>query len=243
MPKQVKNITYKSILKKLKSLSNQKAVAGMARYGINPKLNYGVSVTTLRKIAREMGKDHKLAQKLWTSGIRDAQILAVLIDDPKLVTKKQMGKWVKNIDSWDVCDLCCGHLFDKTKFAYEKALQWSSRKETFIKRAGFALMAWLAVHDKSGSDDKFLKFLPIIKKEALDERNYIKKAVNWALRQIGKRNPSLNKKAIEIAKQILRQRRIRLRRKKLDSRSARWIASDAIRELTSKAIQKRLNNK
>lgn len=217
----------------MKSLTNPEAVTGMAKYGIKPNKNYGISVTILRKIAKEIGKNHQLAQQLWKSGIRDARILAASIDDPQLITEKQMEEWVKTIDSWDICDHCCGNLFDKTEFAYGKAVQWSTRHETFIKRAGFSLMAWLAVHDKKADDRKFLKFLPIIRKQAHDERNYVKKAVNWALRQIGKRSISLNKKALETSRQI----------KKIDSKSARWIAADAIRELTSTAVHKRLKRK
>ena len=224
---------YEEILKRLKSLSNPKAVAGMARYGISQKNNYGVSVGTLRKIAKEIGRNQQLAQKLWSSGIRDARILAALVNDPKMITEEQMESWVKDFGSWDICDLCCGHLFDKTQFAYQKAVEWSSREEEFVKRAGFVLMAGLTVHNKKAVDEEFLKFLPIIKREATDNRNYVKKAVNWALRQIGKRNINLNEKAIETAKEI----------QKMYSRSAKWVASDAIRELTSEAVQKRLQNK
>ncbi len=141
-----------------------------------------------------------------------------------------MDRWVKDFDSWDVCDQCCGNLFDKAKAAHQKALEWSSRKEEFVKRAGFALMAALSVHDKKTSNATFLKFLEAIKKEATDERNFVKKAINWGLRQIGKRNLQLNRAAITAAKEI----------QKMDSRSARWIAADALRELTSAPIQKRL---
>jgi 3-methyladenine DNA glycosylase AlkD len=169
-------------------MADPKAVEGMARYGINPKNNLGVSVTTLRKLAKEIGKDHQLAQQLWSTGVRDARMIAVLIDEPKLVTEEQVESWVKDFNSWDVCDHCCGNLFDKTDFAYNKAFQWSKRKEEFIKRAGFALMAWLAVHDKETNDKQFERFLTTIKRESNDDRNYVKKAVNWALRNIGKRN-------------------------------------------------------
>ena len=224
---------YEKILKQLKSLSNPEAVAGMARFGINTKNTYGVSIPDLRKMAKGIGKNHILAQKLWDSGIHEARILAGMIDLPERVTEKQMEHWVKDFDSWDVCDQVCSNLFDKTKFAYPKAIKWSKRNEEFIKRAGFVLMAALAVHDKEASDKEFLKFLPIIKREATDERNFVKKAVNWALRQIGKRNPSLNKMAIQTAKELQRT----------DSKSARWIASDAIRELTSEAVQKKLVRK
>jgi 3-methyladenine DNA glycosylase AlkD len=220
------------ILKKLKSMSDKKAVEGMARFGINPKNTYGVSIPNLRKIAKEAGKNHVLAEQLWESGIHEARILACMIDKPQDVTEKQMDSWVSDFDSWDVCDQCCSNLFDKTGFAYKKAVEWSSRSEEFVKRAGFVLMATLSVHDKK-QDEAFLKFLPIIKRESDDERNFVKKAVNWALRQIGKRNSTLNKEAVKTAKEI----------NKMSSTSAKWIASDALRELTSSAVQKRLRNK
>lgn len=218
------------ILEQLKSLSNPKAIAGMARFGINPKNTYGVSIPVLRKMAKQIGKNHRLAEKLWHSGIHEARILAGMIDPPEMITQEQMEGWVRDFDSWDVCDQCCSNLFDKTKFAHQKAVEWSRRKEEFVKRAGFVLMATLAVHDKEADNQKFLRFVPIIKREATDERNFVKKAVNWALRQIGKRNRSLNKEAIKAAKEI----------QKMDSKSAKWIASDALRELTSEAVQKKL---
>ncbi len=224
---------YEEILKQFKSLSNPEAVAGMARFGINPSNTYGVSIPNLRKIAREAGKNHLLAQQLWSSGIHEARILASMIDIPENVTEEQMENWVDDFDSWDVCDQCCSNLFDKTEFAYQKAVKWSKKDEEFVKRAGFVLMAVLAVHDKKAKDEEFLKFLSIIKRESTDGRNFVKKAVNWALRQIGKRNLKLNQKAIEISKEI----------KRMDSKSSKWIASDAIRELTGEAIQKRLRIK
>jgi 3-methyladenine DNA glycosylase AlkD len=218
------------ILARLKALSNPKAVEGMARYGINPENTYGISIPNLRKIARETGKNHALAQELWASGIHEARILASMIDDPKIATEEQLESWVKDFDSWDVCDQCCMNLFEKTGLAYRKAVEWSESDEEFVKRAGFVLMARLAVSDKKADDKQFEAFLPIIRREASDNRNYVKKAVNWALRQIGKRNANLNRKAIEISKEI----------ENLDSRSAKWIASDAIRELTSEPVRKRL---
>ena len=221
---------YDDILKRLKSLANPMAVEGMARYGIRPAKAYGVSIPDLRDIARETGTDHGLAQRLWEAGIRETQILASLVDDPKMVTEDQMESWVKDFDSWDTCDQVCQNLFGVTKSAYQKAIEWSSSNKEFIKRAGFVLMAKLAVSDKTSGDKEFIKFLSIIKKESTDNRNFVKKAVNWALRQIGKRNVSLNKMAIETAEEI----------QQMDSRSARWIASDAIRELTSEAAQQRL---
>jgi len=224
---------YEEILKRLKSLSNPDAVAGMARFGISPKNTYGVSIPNLRKIAKEVGKNHLLAQQLWTSAIHEARILASMIDKSEVVTEKQMESWAKDFDSWDVCDQVCSNLFDKTPFAYRKAIEWSKRDEEFVKRAGFVLMATLSVHDKKAGDKQFEKFLPIIKRETTDERNFVKKAINWALRQIGKRNLTLNRKTIKTAKEI----------QEMDSKSAKWIASDALRELTSDAVQKRLRAK
>ena len=218
------------VLEKLKALSDPKALAGMARYGINPENTYGVSIPNLRKMAKEVGVDHALAQQLWVSGIHEALILASMIDDPKMATEEQLESWLKDFDSWDVCHQCCSNLFERTEFAYQKAIEWSSSDKEFIKRAGFVLMARLAVSDKKAVDIKFELFLPLIKREDGDNRNFVKKAVNWALRQIGKRNLNLNKKAIEIARGI----------QQMDSRSAKWIASDAIRELTSQAVQERL---
>jgi 3-methyladenine DNA glycosylase AlkD len=224
------SVGYDQVLKNLKSLSDPKAVEGMMRFGINPKNAYGVSIPNLRKMAKEIGKNHLLAQQLWSSGIHEARILAGMIDDSELVSKEQMENWVKDFDSWDVCDQCCSNLFDKTKFAHQKAVEWSKRHEEFVKRAGFVLMAALAVHDKKAGDQDFLKFLPIIVSESVDDRNFVRKAVNWALRQIGKRNLKLNKKAVETAREI----------QKLESRSPKWIASDAIRELTSKSVREKL---
>ena len=224
---------YQEIMKKLKSMSNPKNVEDMARFGISPKKNFGLTVAAVRKIAKEIGRDRKLAKQLWASGIREARLLASLIEDPRKITSKQMDKWVKDFDSWDICDLCCGNLFDCSPFAYKKVVQWSKRKEEFVKRAAFSLLAWLAVHDKKAEDEKFLKFLPLIKRESSDERNYVKKAVNWALRSIGKRNLAMNKAAIKISRDIY----------KIDSKAARWIASDAIRELTNKKVLQRIRGR
>ncbi|MBI4548254.1 MAG: DNA alkylation repair protein [Ignavibacteriae bacterium] len=205
----------------------------MARFGITSTKAYGVSVPTLRKIAKEIGTNREIAQQLWTTGILEARILAALVDNPVKVTERQMEQWVQEFDNWAVCDTCCGNLFDRTPFTWRKAIEWSKRKEEFVKRASFALMAWLAVHDKKADDKQFVKVFPLIKREATGERNFVKKAVNWALRQIGKRNLSLNDHAIRIAREI----------QKLNSSSAKWIASDALRELTGKAVQRRLSKK
>jgi len=221
------------IIKEIKSRRNPENIAGMARFGINPSNTYGVPIPVLRKMAKDIGKDHKLALKLWSSGIHEAQILASMVDDPKLVTDKQMATWVDQFDSWDVCDQCCMNLLDKTEHAFEKAKEFADSDKEFVKRAGFALMACLAVHDKSASDDRFEELLTMIVKGSADERNFVRKAVNWALRQIGKRNAELNKVAIETAKRIQRQ----------DSKAAKWIASDALKELTGEAVKKKLMEK
>jgi len=222
---------YDEVIERLESLSDSEAVKGMARFGINPENSYGISIPNLQKVARKIGKDHSLAEQLWSSGIRDARILACMIDDPKLITESQLERWVGDFDSWDVCDQCCNRLFQKTEFAYQKAIEWSERSEEFVKRAGFVLMTQLAVHDKKADDSRFLSFLPIIKREAEDKRNFVKKAVNWALRQIGKRNQALNKAAVGAAREI----------QQIDSKSAGWIAADTLRELLSDKIQKRLS--
>jgi len=218
------------VIGQLKAHSNPVAVEGMARFGINPTNALGVSLPVLRKMAKEIGLDHGLAQDLWASEIHEARLLASMIEDPQQVSASQMEAWVKDFDSWDVCDQCCSNLFDKTKLAHQKAVEWSSMKEEFVKRAGFALMAALAVHDKNAGNSRFQRFLPIIERESDDERNFVRKAVNWALRQIGKRNQSLNLLALKTAKRI----------QKRDSKSARWIASDAIRELMSQSVRQKL---
>jgi 3-methyladenine DNA glycosylase AlkD len=226
-------LQYNEVIQRLKSLSDPEAVKGMARFGINPENTYGVSIPNLRRIAKEAGKDHALAQKLWASGIHEAKILASMVDEPKAVTEEQLEAWVKDFDSWDVCDQVCMNLFDRVPLAWQKVGDWSQREEEFVKRAAYTLIACLAWHDKEAGDEKFVALLPVIVKGATDERNFVKKAVNWALRHIGKRNPNLNKLAIKTAEEI----------QKIDSRAARWIAADALRELTSEAVQKRLEAK
>ena len=214
-------------LSTLKRQANPANVAGMARFGINPRGTLGVSIPALRKLAKEIGRDHALARQLWVSGIHEARVLAGLIADPAALTEREMERWVHDFDSWDICDQVCSNLFDKTPWAWKKAVEWTSRDKEFVKRAGFVLMAALSVHDKAAPDAGFLAFLPIIRREAVDDRNFVKKAVNWALRQIGKRNERLRKAAVKTAKNI----------RKIDSRSARWIAADALREL--QAVRKR----
>ncbi|MBI3945290.1 MAG: DNA alkylation repair protein [Armatimonadetes bacterium] len=219
-----KSLRPEDALDRLRALANPANVAGMARFGINSHHTLGIPIPALRKLAREAGRDHALADALWESGVHEARILAALVDDPALVTEEQMERWVAGFDSWDVCDQVCSNLLDRTPFAYRKAAEWSARPEEFVKRAGFALMAALAVHDKAAPDAAFLAFLPLIERETGDDRNFVKKAVNWALRQIGKRNGGLRGAAIETARRVRGQ----------GSRSARWIASDALRELEGK---------
>ena len=230
MRKRTREYEINEILSKLKTLANPRAIEGMAKYGITSSKAYGVSIPNLRKIAREIGTNHELAKQLWKLVIRETRILATLIDNPKLVTEEQMDEWANDFNYWEICDQCCMNLFVNTDFAYKKAIEWSSSEKEFVKRAGFALMASLAFKYRKTYDELFDEFFQLIKKEASDERLYVKKAVSWALRQIGKRNLVLNKKAIEVAKEI----------QKINTKSAKWIASDVLRELTSKKVQARL---
>ncbi|MDH3365547.1 MAG: DNA alkylation repair protein [Thermoplasmata archaeon] len=225
--------TVEQVISELRSRANPKNVEGMARFGISSENTLGISVTELRKVAKRLGKDHSLALELWASGIHEARILAAIIDEPARVTTEQMEDWAEAFDSWDVCDQATTCLFDRTPYAFDKAVEWSRRNEEFVKRAGFAMMAGLSVHDKTASDDVFVALLEHVKRESLDDRRYVKKAVNWSLRQIGKRNLRLNREAIQVAVEI----------SKMDSRAARWIASDALRELRGEAVQKRLRAK
>lgn len=212
---------YKEVIDRLNGMADRKNVEGMTRFGINPNGTLGISIPNLREIAKNIGKDHKLALELWDSGIHEARLLAAFIDDYKMVTDEQMEKWVKDFDSWDVCDQVCSNLFDKTELAYDKAKQWAEREEEYVRRASFAMMATLAVHDKKASDDKFMQFFDLIKLYAYDDRNFVMKAVNWALRQIGKRNDNLRIIAINCAEELIQY----------DKQSAKWIAKDALREL------------
>ncbi len=219
-----------TVLEELKSKGHPESLAEAERYGLRSKGMLCVPMPVISKMAKRIGTDHRLAQRLWATDMYDARLLAAMIDDPGQVTEEQMDLWVEGFDSWAICDGVCIHLFNETKCAYEKAFEWARRKEEFVRRAGFALMASLSVHDKKAEDSLFLRFLPLIERHSKDERTYVKKAVNWSLRQIGKRNLRLNKKAIETGERI----------QAMDSKSARWIASDALRELKSKKVQERL---
>jgi 3-methyladenine DNA glycosylase AlkD len=210
-----------AILDELRSLADPHNVEGMARFGITSRNMLGIGVVPLRKLARRIGRDQKLAEQLWKSGIHEARVLACFLADPVRITEATADRWVRDFDNWAVCDAACWHLFDKTPWAWTKANEWAGREEEFVRRAGFAVMAALAMHDKSATDAQLRAFLPVIRAAADDDRNFVRKAVNWALRQIGKRNAVLNKAAIAEAERIAR----------LESRAARWIAKDALKEL------------
>jgi 3-methyladenine DNA glycosylase AlkD len=225
------------VVSRLAELGSRKNVVAMARFGLTPRKSFGVPTPVLKSFAKDVKRSavdrHMLALELWETEIYDARAVAFLIDDSKLVTEKQMEGWAKDFDNWGTVDGTCCYLFCRTPFAYKKAHEWAERKAEFTKRAAFALMAYLSVHDKKAPDEKFIEFMPVIERHAIDDRNFVKKAVNWALRQIGKRNLVLNHHAIEAAKRIKEQR----------TNSARWIASDALRELQNEKVIERLKRK
>jgi 3-methyladenine DNA glycosylase AlkD len=221
------------IVTRLRSLGNPADREGMLRFAVGNANALGIRAPVLKALARELGRNHRLAKELWATGIHEARHLAVFIEEPAKVTQAQAERWLRDIDSWDTCDGCCLYLFAYLPFAWRKVFEWSRRKREFEKRAAFSLTAVLAVHDRAAPDQKFLRVLPLIKRDSRDERNFVKKAVSWALRQIGKRNLRLNRAAIRTAREI----------QKLNSRAARWIASDALRELESDAVQRRLRGR
>jgi 3-methyladenine DNA glycosylase AlkD len=222
--------SVKDVLQQLQSKAQPEQLQGMAKYGMTVEQRLGVSIPDMRKLAKEIGRDHRLALGLWRTGITEARIVASMVGDPARLTEDQMEDWVIGINSWDVCDQVCMNLFEKSQLAWKKVADWSEREEEFVKRTAFSLIACLAWHDKKASDERFIGLLPLIIRGSTDERNFVKKAVNWALRNIGKRNLNSNQAAINAAEEI----------KRLDSKAARWIASDALRELESEAIQGRL---
>jgi 3-methyladenine DNA glycosylase AlkD len=222
--------SVEDVLEKLRRKASPDQLEGMARYGMAVETRVGISIPELRLLAKEIGRDHELALELWKTGIDESRILAAMIDDHQKLTEEQMENWVKDINSWDVCDQLCMNLFEKSPLAWQKIRDWAKREEEFVKRTAFSLIACLAWHDKNTGDDDFIALFPVIKQAATDERNFVKKAVNWSLRNLGKRNRNLNRAAIEVTKEIQR----------LDSKAARWIAADAIKELESEAVQRRL---
>lgn len=218
------------VLSRLRELADPRRLEGMRRFGVGTDGALGVTVTELRALARTLGRDHDLAAGLWGTGIHEARLLATIVDDPALVTRDQAETWVLDVGSWDLCDGLAGNLLDRTPFAVDLALAWSAREELYVRRAGFALMAWMAVHRKDLPDERFRAFLPVVRERAVDERNHVKKAVSWALRQIGKRSGTLHPEALALAEEL----------RSSDSRPARWIGSDAARELGSEAVRARL---
>ena len=225
--------TRTGVLRELRGLADPSVRKKMAYFGVSVPKAHGISAPVLHALSRHIGKDHELAEELWASGIHEAKILATLIGEPEKVTAKQMDRWARAFDSWDVVDAACRYLYAFSAPAWSKVDAWSQRKEEYVKRAAFSLMAYLSYLDKEAPDSRFARLLPIIERESDDERNFVSKAVNWALRQIGKRNVALNRAAIRTAE------RIRLR----GLGAARWIAADALRELKSEAVQKRLRLK
>jgi 3-methyladenine DNA glycosylase AlkD len=209
-------LSCEQVIQRLKSMASPAGAEGMARYGIRSEKVLGLSMGELREMAK--------------AGFHESRLLAALVDDPSDVTEEQIESWAMDFDNWAVCDGVCNHLFRRTPFAHRKCIEWSSRDEEYVKRASFALMAALAVHDKKTGDEVFRSYLQIIERESSDGRAYVKKGINWALRQIGKRNMSLNEEAIQVAERI----------GGTDSSAARWVASDALRELSGGSVQERL---
>ena len=196
-------------------------IKSQQRFGINTSQSLGLNVVQLRALAKKTGMNHALALQLWSSSINEAKHLASMLADPAEVTEKLMEEWAADFNSWEIVDGCCSNLFRKTPFAYKKAKQWCDRKEEFVRRAGFSMIAMLAVHDKKAHDKKFEQFFHYLYKYSDDERNFVKKAVNWSLRQIGKRNEKLCRKSILLAKKI----------KQKDDPASRWVAAGVLREL------------
>ena len=222
--------TLDDVLDKLNALANPEQLDGMSRYGMSVGNRLGIKIPELRRLAKQTGPDHTLALGLWETGIAEARILASMVDEPSEVTAAQMDAWVQDFNSWDVCDQVCMNLFDKTPLAWEKVREWARRDEEYVKRAGYALIACLAWHDKTAEDDRFIALLPIIVEGAPDGRNFVKKGVSWALRHIGKRNAVLHEAALATAAKLV----------EMDSKPARWIGNDTIRDLNSEATLKRL---
>lgn len=223
-------MTKNEVLSILKKNGKPSVVEQMKHFGIESPKAFGNSTPFLRSLKKEIGINHKLAVELWNTGFFEARVVAAFIADPHLVTKKLMESWVNDFDSWAICDACCGELFCYTPYAISKSHEWSERKKEYVKRAGFVLMTELAVHNKILDDETFVDFFPIIIRESTDERNFVRKAVNWSLRQIGKRNVRLHKKAMLVAKRLSTQ----------NDSTARWIGKDAVKDLQSDSVKRRL---
>jgi 3-methyladenine DNA glycosylase AlkD len=233
MTKQSQAHDVDAVVASLKRLGTKATRDGMARFAIPSDNAFGVSVGDIRKVAKQFGRDHELALELWETGLYEPRMLACFVDDPKQVTPTQMDRWCREFDSWAICDTACFHLFDRTPHAWRKVDQWAGRRDEFVKRAAFALLASLALHDKKTGDQPFLERLPLIEREANDNRNFVKKAVNWALRAIGKRNRTLHAPALAMAERL----------SKSDDAAARWVGKDAVRELSGPGVIRRLASK
>ena len=224
-------MTVKEVLAYLEKRGSKRNVDGMARYGIVTKSDkvFGVSVGTLRTLGRRLGRDHALALALWKTGWYEARMLCAFVDEPDKVTPAQMDRWAKDFDNWAICDSTTFHLFDKTPHAWSKVNAWATRKEEFVKRAAFAMLAALAVHDKKAPDAPYRRTFPLIARAASDERNFVKKGVSWALRSIGNRSPKLNAAAIQLATKLAESK----------DATERWVGKDTLRDITRPLVQKR----
>ena len=217
-------------LAELKKKASKKTKDGMARYAIPSDKAFGVPVGTIRAIGKKLGKSHELALALWKSGHYEARMLATFVDEPERVTPAQMDRWCRDFDNWAICDTACFCLFDRTPYAFKKVTEWAKSKDEFVKRAAFALLASLTVHDKTAKDAAFVRLLPLVERAALDERNFVKKSVNWALRSLGKRSPELNRKSVQLAERLATRA----------EPAPRWVGKDALRELKSASVARRL---
>jgi 3-methyladenine DNA glycosylase AlkD len=209
------------VLARLRALADPSRLPGMARYGIDAEHAYGVTVAELRPIARELRPDHDLAAALWDSGVHEARILASLVDDAALVDDAQFERWAAGFRSWDLCDQVCQNLFRHAAPAWSKAVEWTRRPEPFVKRAGFSLMAGLAVADKKAGDERFVALLEPLAAAADDDRPLVRKGASWALRAIGKRTATLRPRAVDVAERL----------RAAPGRGARWVGADALHEL------------
>ncbi len=225
-------MTADEVLAALRALADPSRLAGMARYGIGTGEVWGVTVAELRAMAKTLGRDHELAEALWDSGVSEARILASLVDDPAMLDDEQFERWAADFASWDLCDQVCQNLFRHCPQAWDKARKWSRRTEPFVKRAGFTLMAGLAVADKRADEARFVAFLTDVARTADDDRPVVRKGASWALRQIGKRGPALHARAIETAVELAERA----------DRGARWVGKDALRELRSPRVLDRIGS-